>query len=316
MKPSLEQLHPEPTDEWVAGDMKEKLEHGDKFFRMSVHKTTIPPMSNLVLYSHWHEEAELLFIEKGSARFYVGQEQFTVSSGEVVLIPPHVLHSASRTCPGEIVFYAFLVHYNFLSSLSNDQIQQRYITPFFSGRRNYPMLVTQEMEAGMRLIPVLEEAREVYQEKNQGYELLIKARLLEVLYKLEKCAAEQPATSHANLSRRNHSSVLAKKVIAYVQQNYSKPVTLSDMAQQVNMNPSYFCRFVKKQFDLSPMEFLNEYRIAEAVNLMETTDKKIIEIASQTGFSNVNRFTQIFKKYYGCTPACYRHAIVDCSPDR
>lgn len=75
------------------------------------------------------------------------------------------------------------------------------------------------------------------------------------------------------------------------------------------MSPSYFCRFMKKQFDLTPLEFLNEYRISEAVGLMETTDKKIMEIAEMTGFSNVNRFTETFKKMYGCRPMDYRNSI-------
>lgn len=71
---------------------------------MSAHMTKVHPMNNLVLYSHWHEELELLVMVKGSAKFHVGQEKFVVQSGEMVFIQPNLLHSAIRLQQEEIVF--------------------------------------------------------------------------------------------------------------------------------------------------------------------------------------------------------------------
>lgn len=283
--------------------------HGSRQFRMSVHVTKLSSLNNLVLYSHWHEELELLFMIKGTAKFHVGQEKLVVQSGEAVFIQPNMLHSAIRVDQEEIIFCAVLVHFNFLSSLERDQIQQQFVSPLFLDNRRYPLLIGRELEEKLRLIPLLEEVRDLYQQEAHGYEMLIKARLFEVLYRLEKCAAEHPRAGLPGQSRGGNSSMLAKKTLAYVQQNYSKRITLSDMAQQVNMSTSYFCRFMKKQFDLSPMDFLNEYRISEAVSLLETTDKKIMEISGMTGFSNVNRFTEMFKKTYGCRPMDYRNRL-------
>lgn len=306
MKRTLEHL--EIIEELVSRDMEEMLVHGSRQFRMSVHMTQVPSMNNSVLYSHWHEELELLFVVKGSIQFHVGQDKFSVRSGEIVLIQPNLLHSASREGREEIVFYAVLVHFNFVSSLENDLIQQQYILPLFLQKRCYPKLITREMDQELKIFSLLEGVRDIYQQEPQGYELLVKARLLEIFYLLEKVAVEG---TDETLRRSNagHNSLLAKKMLGYVQQNYSKHISLTEMSKQVNMSPSYFCRFMKKQFDLTPMDFLNEYRISEAVTLMETTDKKIMEIAEMTGFCNINRFTEIFKKFYGCTPKSYRNAI-------
>lgn len=304
MKKSLELL--ESFGEPVSRDMKETLAHGSRQFRMSVHMTRVPPINNVVLYSHWHEELEFLFLAKGSALVHIGQEKVTVRSGEVVFIPMNLLHSASRLDQEEIIFYAVLVHFNFLSSLENDQVQQQYVLPLFMQNCRYPNLITREMDAELRLYPLLEEIRDVYEQEPPGYELLVKAKLFEVLYRLQKCAVPDDL----NIGKpRGSNSLLAKKVLAFVQQNYGKRITLADMAQHVNLSPAYFCRFMKKQFDLSPMDFLNEYRISEAISLMETTDKKMTEISEMTGFCNINRFTETFKKFYGCTPAYYRKTI-------
>jgi AraC-like DNA-binding protein/mannose-6-phosphate isomerase-like protein (cupin superfamily) len=294
-------------EEFVTRDMKEILQHGDKQFRMGVYVTHVPNFSNLVLYSHWNEELEFLFIDKGCAQFYVGQEKIVVNSGDILIIPPNILHSCSRVSQGEIVFYAILVHYHFLSSFENDLIQSKYISSLFLQQRNYPQVITQEMDSELKVLPLLKEIAGAYQNKVPGYELKIKAMLFDILFRLETCVTDTKSTSHR--SRRNHNSLPAIKLLAYVQENYTKRISLHDMAKQVNMNPSYFCRYVKKHFDLTPLDLLNQHRLSEAVNLLETTDKKIVEISHLTGFSNVNRFTETFKKVYGCTPTYYCSTI-------
>ncbi|WP_426332806.1 AraC family transcriptional regulator [Paenibacillus silvae] len=296
---------------FVTKDLKEKIQHGDKQFRMSVYKTYVPSFSNLVLYSHWNEELEFLIIEEGSAQFYIGQEKIKISSGDVLIIPPNMLHSASRVDQGEIVFYAVLVHYNFLSSFENDIIQSKYVSSLFLQQRQYPSVIPKDKDSQMGLFSVLKEIIHVYWNKPAGYELKIKAMLFDILFRLEVCAKD--IDTGMGRARGSHHSLLAIKLLAFIQENYSKRISLNDMANQVNMNPSYFCRFVKKQFDLTPLELLNQHRLLEAVNLLETSDKKVVEISNLTGFSNVNRFTETFKKAYGYTPTHYRNNILDCS---
>lgn len=296
---------------FVTKDLKERLQHGDKQFRVGVYKTHVPSFSNLVLYSHWNEELEFLFVDKGSAQFYVGQEKIIINSGDVLIIPPNMLHSANRVDQGEIVFYAVLVHYNFLSSFENDLIQSKYVSSLFLQQRHYPTVITKDMDSQLALLPLLQEITRVYLNKPAGYELKVKAMLFEILFRLEGFATD--SKSAIGRPRGSHNSLLAIKLLAYIQGNYSQRISLHDMANQVSMNPSYFCRFVKKHFDLTPLELLNQHRLLEAVNLLETSDKKIVEISNLTGFSNVNRFTDTFKKVYGCTPTHYRSNLIDCS---
>lgn len=307
MKNSLERG--EDAEVPVSRDRKETLAHGSKQFRMSVHMTRVPARNKVVLYTHWHEELEFLFLVKGRALVHIGQEKITVNSGDVVFIPPNLLHSASRLDQEEIVFYAVLVHFHFLSSLENDRIQQDYLLPLFAPNGRYPLRITREMDGQRQLYNRLESICEIYRQEPPGYELLIKAWLLEAMYRMQTYAMPTDA-AQATRSAMGSSSLVAKKVLAYVQQNYSKRISLADMAGHVNLSPAYFCRFMKKQFDLSPMDFLNEYRVGEAIRLMETTEKKMTEIAGLTGFCNINRFTEIFKKWQGCTPGHYRSAII------
>jgi AraC-like DNA-binding protein len=81
------------------------------------------------------------------------------------------------------------------------------------------------------------------------------------------------------------------------------------MAQQANMSEGHFSRTVKRVFGSTPMEFLTNYRLSQAVHLIETTGWNLGDIADESGFSNINRFTENFKKAFNCTPLKYRNNL-------
>lgn len=66
------------------------------------------------------------------------------------------------------------------------------------------------------------------------------------------------------------------------------------------------CAIFREQLRKSPVEYLNEYRLNKSVELLTNTDKSILEIAYDTGFSNSSYYTEIFGGRFGCTPSQYR----------
>ena len=82
---------------------------------------------------------------------------------------------------------------------------------------------------------------------------------------------------------------------------------IQDLAGQVHMNEQYFCRFFKKSLGRSPMEYLNEYRIKQAMRLLEETDLPVTEVCLECGYNNLGNFLRAFKKYTQTTPLKYRN---------
>jgi AraC-like DNA-binding protein/mannose-6-phosphate isomerase-like protein (cupin superfamily) len=305
------------TDE----NLHELTVHGTPQFPMSVHFTHIAAGSGQVLYAHWHEELEFLFFVKGQARVQVGKDEFIIREKEIAVIPPNTFHLADRAGKLPVEFYAILIHFSFLSSMENDYIQRHYVLPLFFGGITVPVHITTATDAEMGIFPVLLQIVRVYSRKEQGYELYIKAKLFEILHILIKCNALMPSIApslrsvpHSEKSKVNFvdnktAFNWVKRYLYYIQQNYSEHISLGDMARQVNLSEGHFCRLVKKSFGVSPVEFLNNYRASRAVYLIETTDQSLSSISDMTGFSNVNRFSAIFKKIFHCTPISYRREI-------
>ncbi len=72
------------------------------------------------------------------------------------------------------------------------------------------------------------------------------------------------------------------------------------------MNEQYFCRFFKKAIGRSPIEYVNEYRIKQAIRLLEETDLPITDVCLECGYNNLGNFLREFRKVTGTTPLQYR----------
>lgn len=286
----------------VSQDNREILAHGTEDFPMSVHMTRVLTGIEIALYYHWHDELEILYMASGKMRICIGHKEYILNSGDMAVISPGVPHMAYREDSGEITYYAVLVHMNFLSSRYNDLIQNHYILPVFMGWRKIPEKISQDMNCYSEIRRSIEYILEFYRVELPGYELMIKSCLFSLLYHIT-------AASEDGQDNENFNSRWVRAVLYFIKNNYNQKITLKDMANYVNMSDGYFCRSMEKVFKTSPMEFLNRYRISQAVRMIESSNKKLGDIAFETGFCNVNRFTNSFKKIMSCTPLQYRQKL-------
>ncbi|PHV69668.1 AraC family transcriptional regulator [Sporanaerobium hydrogeniformans] len=97
-----------------------------------------------------------------------------------------------------------------------------------------------------------------------------------------------------------------KKAVAYISKNFSHAISLEEVAEHVNLNPTYFSSIFKQYSGSSFREYLNMVRIEESKRLLSNTDYTIIDIAIAVGFEDQSYFSKVFKKYTGLTPKQYR----------
>lgn len=99
---------------------------------------------------------------------------------------------------------------------------------------------------------------------------------------------------------------ITKETIKYVKKNYMKQISLQDVADQLQITPSYISRILNKQLKKSFTDIINEYRVQEAKQLIKN-GVVLKEVAHQTGFRSQSYFTQIFKKLTGISPRDYQN---------
>lgn len=111
--------------------------------------------------------------------------------------------------------------------------------------------------------------------------------------------------SHAG----NKNRMLIKKVYEYVRQNYVKEITLSQIAEHADLSVSRFCVLFKQSNGDSFVNYLNDYRIEKAKQLLLEPDLKVYEVADMVGFSSLPYFNRLFKSITNQTPNEYRRSL-------
>ena len=92
----------------------------------------------------------------------------------------------------------------------------------------------------------------------------------------------------------------------YIEDHYSEKITLEMLADKVNISVYYLSHIFKQYTNQTPIEYLNQYRLSTAANLLKTTDNSIMDISFECGYNNVSYFNRAFKTKYNLTPKEYR----------
>ena len=117
----------------------------------------------------------------------------------------------------------------------------------------------------------------------------------------------QSAHSTQLLSNNKMSDYYIKEAINYIEQNFQNNITIEDVASVCGINRSYLGKIFKKNTGQSPQEFLMNYRMVKAAELLKLTSLSIADIGSAIGYENQLHFSRAFKNIYGVSPREWRN---------
>lgn len=99
---------------------------------------------------------------------------------------------------------------------------------------------------------------------------------------------------------------LVAQAIRYIQEQYSKPVTLEAITQELECSVGYLSKLFKEKMNTSPIHYLSEVRVDKAAELLMQTDASLQEIAESVGYPDGHTLSRSFKRHKGVSPAQYR----------
>ena len=106
--------------------------------------------------------------------------------------------------------------------------------------------------------------------------------------------------------RQNRELFIIKSMVQFIQKNYTEKITLSDIAKSGSVGESKCYKLFLKFFSQSPNVYLTQYRLNRSIDLLQTTDMPIIEIALSVGFSGASYYSETFRKWMNKSPTQFR----------
>lgn len=254
--------------------------------------------SNLVVYQCGYENCRpkhsygpavrdhylIHFVTKGSGKFYIDDLTFEVKENQGFLI-----------CPGDVTYYEADENtpWNYIWVGFNGIKASEYIRQLGLDKHN-PVINTKNSNLVIEYLnkifesTKLEQAREI---RMLGYLYLF----LSVL--IEESNVKEPS---------NYKYEYIQKAIEYIEMNYSRSISIKNIAEHIGLNRSYFSSLFKTSLNITPENFLIQYRVNKACELLkQNKNLRIADVSRSVGYEDQLAFSKTFKKVKGYSPSEY-----------
>lgn len=157
------------------------------------------------------------------------------------------------------------------------------------------------------LASVINKMVAVCMEKNKTKDILADLTMKELIVRLVQLQQlEELASSKGN----SNGNSPFHQVASYIKENLSNKLDVEKLSKKACMSRAQFFRTFKREFGISPVQFIIKERLKYSKQLLTETGQTVQQISLETGFDDVNNYIKLFKKNEGITPGAYREKLL------
>ncbi|MDO4274231.1 MAG: AraC family transcriptional regulator [Eubacteriales bacterium] len=275
-------------------------EYLDHFDKIDIEKKVL----DRSVYMHWHEfcELELVFDGEGIQRKKNVPKPF--SKGVLSLQLPMDFHEVivNNENPPELYSVKFVEMF----------ISPKIYQAVFSGKRNQQITLTDENFENVKA-----DFEQLYTEFNgngEFREILLKNILEKIIIQyhryLEAMEVPEELTPHTVTGMDYMASYNTLiDCMDYIQNNFNKNITLTEMAERANMSQNYFSTFFRQSTGCTFRDYLKNVRIRYALSFLTNSELPVYKVSEMAGFASCEHFSRLFTKEVGISPSNFRKQL-------
>lgn len=239
----------------------------------------------LTFHKHLHKNVELGYVLSGRTKLRVNAVEHEVNQGDLFLIMPYQTHSFEDHSEEPL---------NAVVIIFDDAL-----TPAFKTMLNHQSPVTPVFrENSEEIAPIIKKIAD-FNISDLKYKEQIISGYLSILLGL---IAEK---QNFVLAEDNSDSELLQKILIYCSENFKESLSLESVAKALGISKSYVSQIFNNSLKVSFRVYINQFRIHEAISLMENTPLSLADIAFESGFQSIRSFNRNFYEYLGVSPTDY-----------
>ena len=245
---------------------------------------------------HAHTACELSLILKGHGTYTTLNKDYEFSEGNVFIFGSNEPHYITKINDETDILN---IHFE-PRVLWENTATMELMSLFLSRNENFENVFRNDEILKHQILSIESET----QSKNFGHIVEAKHHLFSALIHIIRgynCTTFDVEFT----TKHHHAAKSVKKVLAYIDENLDKKITLEELAEIAHVSTNYFSCLFKKLNGISPWDYIVLKRVEKAITLLQTTDKNKIEIAEICGFTSSSNFYKAFAKVTGKTPSEY-----------
>lgn len=283
----------------VDGSLRENIRYEDRSFPLEIFVDDYGRLVDHTLNCHWHRDCEYNLVICGAVDFYLDGTQVSLEEGDCLFINSGILHTARQRAGAED---ARVLVVAFQAELFTKGYAGSAFLKYFEGKADGFQWDVRS-EEGKRVADMLRELAGL-DRTEYGYEL----RCLSLLGGIWYHTAAYMARELSEGRTKSHNGGV-KKILSYIHEHFQERVTVEDLIGAANISRSETFRCFKQYAGISPMAYLNDYRLAKAADLLAGTEQNVTEICFACGFADTSYFVKLFREKYGVPPLRYRKSL-------
>jgi AraC-like DNA-binding protein len=261
---------------------------------------TVIVINDIEFLAHWHNDIEIVYVFEGSIRMGINSETRVLETGDMAICSSGDIHYYdSKDSSSKIMLIIF--NPSLIGFPGGWPLNVRLTSPFIENRFA-TRSEEKETDINNRLSAIMLELMHEYKHKLNYHEQIIIGLLHEWSGLILRHIPLDKINPQKDKRRITNMKIM-QEVLEYLDVNYMHPITLADAAHQANMSLFYFSRFFKSISGMSYIAYLSNIRVNQAEQLLLTTDKTILDIALECGFTNIRTFNRVFKQIKQRTPS-------------
>lgn len=240
---------------------------------------------------HKHLRIEINYVKKGNCVLHLDNESVSFREGEMMIISSELNHTFEAGTDGTTLMQLEFLPEVFSKFNLNIGTDTNELTPvtIFSEENRLIKIVN-----NVRIMRAVQRIVNELKLKSQHYQYLVVMYYAELLILINRYMDESylPICTNESL----------KKAISYIRLNYQSDITITDVAEYVEISERYLRKLFAQHLNLSPLDYLNQIRINKSIELLRNTEMSVKEICFLCGFKSPQYFSRIFKQQTGVSP--------------
>ncbi len=257
-------------------------------------------------WDHYHDFYEMYYYLGNEMTYFIDNEVYTVRENDLVFIQPFLFHRTVYQHENERNRILILFHPKILQQISlySEELSGKMQELFVSKRK----VSFRNDKSKKRLDHAVMHLYNIFRTITSDYKkIAMLCALIELFITILDLSSDE--IYEASTPKLSPKDKLVYKVIKYINENYTQPITLEDICNTLYVSKFYLSHTFKEITGVTVINFINKKRLSEAERLLRYSSLNITEVCHAAGFNSVGHFINLFSKDYQCTPNAFRKGI-------